>query len=105
MSFKLNGTAALISSGSSSEAKVDPLPERASPSRLMANFLTEQPLNTRALTNRTTQGIRPRRNRGGCAFSADMDAKDMDAITKTNTSRDAGRATIDGRTHRRRTLG
>src|SRR5437867_13317421 len=43
MSFRLKGTAALISSGSSSEAKVGPLLLNALPSRLMANFLIEQP--------------------------------------------------------------
>ena len=48
MSLRLNGTAALTNSGSSSEAKVVPLPAKASPTLLTAMRLTEQPGPIRA---------------------------------------------------------
>ena len=43
MSLRLKGTAAFISSGSSSEAKVVPPPANESPTLLTAMRLTEQP--------------------------------------------------------------
>ena len=51
MSFKLNGTAAFTSSGSSSDAKLVPPPESASPSLLMAMWRIEQPVKVTARNN------------------------------------------------------
>src|SRR5262245_55190307 len=52
MSFRLKGAAALMSSESSSEANVAPLPLKASPSWLIANYLIEQPAASASHTTR-----------------------------------------------------
>src|SRR5713226_481627 len=62
MSLRLKGTAWPTNSGSLSEANVVPLFASESPSLLIANFLTEQPvaIGSAANANRNAAGARPR---------------------------------------------
>ena len=57
MSLRLNGTAALTNSGSSSDAKLVPLPANALPALLTARRLMEQPEPTTARPTNTNQTI------------------------------------------------